>query len=113
MSDLVKTEHMSGDLVRRLDGELGKAIASVERGQESKANVTLSFDVGLDEDAKTIVVFTHKHTAAQKGSFEPVRQPRLPLDEEDDTRVTIRAGGREATLTGKQFDKATREIAGT
>ena len=77
-----KPQYLSEELIARLDRELGEAIAAVDDGKVTKAAVALSFAVGLDEDAKTTVEFTHKSGTAQKGSFQPSRQQRLPLDEE-------------------------------
>ena len=121
----VDVNHLTADLIERLDRELGAAIRDVEYGQAAKATVALAFDVGLDDDAKPVVVFTHKHGGAVKGSWHPALQPRLPLDEDEETEsedgtsanglkgttVTLRTDEREVTMTGEQFAQAARTIS--
>ena len=80
------SQHLTPELIDRLDAELGAAIVAVESGRATAASVALTFAVGLDDDARPTVTFTHKHGAAKKGTFAPARQGRLPLDDVAEAR---------------------------
>jgi hypothetical protein len=80
------SQHLTPELIDRLDAELAAAIRAVETGLATTATVALAFAVGLDDDARPEVSFVHKHGAAKKGSFSPARQLRLELDEVAEAR---------------------------
>jgi hypothetical protein len=61
-------EAISEDLIERLETDLGAAIEDVRMGKAAKRTVSLSFEVGLDEDAKPVVIFAHKQAGTVKGS---------------------------------------------
>ena len=79
-------EHLTPELIARLDRELARAIRAVDAGEATAATVALTFAVGLDDDARPLVTFTHKHGAAKKGTWSPARQPRLPLADAEAVR---------------------------
>ena len=80
------TQHLTPELIDRLDAELGAAIRSVETGAATQASVALTFAVALDDDARPEVTFTHRGGTAKKGRFSPARQGRLPLDDAVEVR---------------------------
>lgn len=95
-----KPTHLSPALIERLDEELSRAIAAVERGEVTKAGAALTFAVSLDDDAKPVVEFTHKGAYAKKGSFHPAVQPRLDLDDEDEGRYATGSSTSSSLLRG-------------
>lgn len=90
--EAASVRNISPDLVEKIDVQVGKAINDVNLGRCQKAQVGIAFDVGLDDEGKPVVTFTHKHSRVEKGSWEPARQERLPLEGLEPVSVTFRGG---------------------
>ena len=73
-----KPTNLSEDLIRRLDEELARAIAAVDDGKVTKAGVSLSFTVSIDEDAGTESSSSTRRHGAQGEIPGPLVRRPLP-----------------------------------
>lgn len=114
----VHLDHISADLVRKIDLALGEAVRRVDDGKAEKETVALAFTVGRDKDGDLIVVYQRKAGQVASGSWEPSKpeQGRLGLDDEDAPRrsgietVTFRGAGKEVVMGGDRFQQHAESI---
>lgn len=66
--DTVPVYHISGNLIRHFDDQIGAAKAKVVADKQRTESVALAVKVGVDKEGEIVVIFDEKETRSRKTS---------------------------------------------